>query len=93
MLVKGFEVIGKFRYREPLIRQTAKAAKRFPFVTLYADPRYKIFLPYFQQIINSSIELTTKKEHKILIEPAGDEKEKRFKFTIDGKKIVMVSLD
>ncbi len=92
MLVKGFAVIGEFRYREPLVRQTAKAIKRFPVVTLYADPRLGSLLPYFQQYINASVELNVKKSHKIIIEQVGPDQEKRFKLTIDGKKIVMISM-
>lgn len=90
--MKEDNVIGSFNYREPQVLYIRRAPKRFPKVTLHGNLALKPLFPYFLELVNSLIELDLKRDHKISVEQVGGEKSTKFKFTIDGKRIVMASL-
>lgn len=82
------DVIGKFRYREPAVQQTARAKSHYPVVTVYGDQALQPLFGYLQQVINSRVVLKTNKEHEVLVEHVDG----RLRLTFDGKKILMLEI-
>lgn len=84
------EEIGRFVYRESKIPQFGRHVKKPSIVTVFADPVYRIFFPYFVQVINEEIDLDTRSDHRVDVELIADQK---FKFLIDNAKTYTLLLD
>ncbi len=80
------ELLGSFIYREKV---NFFARKNQPQITLRGDVRLKILFPYFQEVINSQVELDPKKDHVVEVERGEGNK---FTFTIDHKKIFVANI-
>lgn len=87
-----FQEIGRFRYREPKIPHIAKQEGRYPLVVLYGDQAFRPLVPFFIDAINDGLQLEAKHDHKVVVEQLGEGKERRFRLTVNEKKMLMVNV-